>query len=57
MLIIMTTTNIQQGNEKLKSLPNPLAEEVEKHIDFLAFKHAQETQDIPEWHKEVVLNE
>lgn len=53
----MTTTNIQQGNEKLKSLPNPLAEEVEKHIDFLAFKHAQETQDIPEWHKEVVLNE
>lgn len=51
----MTTTTIKQVNAKLKSLPDALVEEVEKHIDFLAFKHSQEIQEIPEWHKEVVL--
>ena len=51
----MTATTIKQVNAKLKSLPNALVEEVEKYIDFLAFKHSQESQDIPEWHKKVVL--
>jgi hypothetical protein len=32
-----------------------LVKEVEKYIDFLAFKHSQETKGIPEWYKEVVL--
>ena len=51
----MTTTALKHVNSKLKNLPDALVEEVEKYIDFLTFKYSQETSNIPEWHKEVVL--
>jgi|JI10StandDraft_1071094.scaffolds.fasta_scaffold2567106_1 hypothetical protein len=51
----MTETAIKHVNTKLKTLPDALVEEVEKYIDFLTFKYSQESQNIPEWHKEVVL--
>jgi hypothetical protein len=51
----MTTTAIKHVNTKLKSLPDALLEEVEKYIDFLAYKYSQEIQEIPEWHKEEIL--
>jgi uncharacterized cysteine cluster protein YcgN (CxxCxxCC family) len=50
----MTATAIKHVNSKLKSLPDTLVEEVEKYIDFLAYKYSQENQDIPQWHKEIV---
>ncbi|WP_165834978.1 hypothetical protein [Flavobacterium cheongpyeongense] len=46
--LIMTATTTKRVNAKLKSLPDALVEEVEKYIDFLAFKHSQEIQEIPE---------
>ncbi len=52
----MTATALKQVNSKLKNLPDTLVEEVEKYIDFLTFKHSQETSNVPEWHKEIVLN-
>jgi len=51
----MNTTTIKQVNSKLKQLPDTLLEEVERYIDFLTFKHKQETQDIPQWQKDIVL--
>ena len=51
----MNATAIKHVNSKLKNLPDALVEEVEKYIDFLAFKYSQETQDVPQWHKDVVL--
>ena len=51
----MTTSAIKHVNIKLKNLPDTLVEEVEKYIDFLAFKYSQESQDVPQWHKDVVL--
>ncbi|HLV46871.1 MAG TPA: hypothetical protein VKY32_07510 [Flavobacterium sp.] len=51
----MNTTSIKQVNDKLKELPETLLEEVERYIDFLAFKHRQETEEIPQWHKDIVL--
>lgn len=51
----MNTTAIQHVNSKLKNLPDSLLGEVEKYIDFLAFKYSQEEQEIPQWHKEEVL--
>ena len=51
----MTTAALKHVNTKLKELPDALVEEVEKYIDFLAFKYSQETQDVPQWHKDVVL--
>ena len=51
----MATTALKHVNSKLKNLPDTLVEEVEKYIDFLTFKHSQETQKVPEWHKEIVL--
>lgn len=51
----MTTSAIKHVNSKLKNLPDALVEEVEKYIDFLAFKYSQESQDVPQWHKDVVL--
>ena len=52
----MTATALKLVNSKLKNLPDTLVEEVEKYIDFLTFKHSQETSNVPEWHKEIVLN-
>lgn len=52
----MTATALKHVNSKLKNLPDTLVEEVEKYIDFLTFKHSQETSNVPEWHKEIVLN-
>ena len=52
----MTATALKHVNSKLKNLPDTLVEEVEKYIDFLTFKHSQETSNVPEWHKETVLN-
>lgn len=51
----MTTSAIKHVNSKLKNLPDALVEEVEKYIDFLAFKYSQESQDVPQWNKDVVL--
>jgi len=51
----MSTTTIKQVNSKLKQLPVTLLEEVERYIDFLTFKLNQDTQDIPQWHKDIVL--
>ena len=51
----MNTTTIKQVNSKLKQLPDTLLEEVERYIDFLTFKYKQETQDIPQWQKDIVL--
>ena len=51
----MTTSAIKHVNSKLKNLPDALVEEVEKYIDFLAFKYSQESQDVPQWHKDAVL--
>ena len=39
----MTATALKHVNNKLKNLPDALVEEVEKYIDFLTFKHSQET--------------
>ncbi|MBP6127950.1 hypothetical protein [Flavobacterium sp.] len=52
----MTATALKHVNSKLKNLPDTLVAEVEKYIDFLTFKHSQETSNVPEWHKEIVLN-
>lgn len=51
----MNSTTIQQVNSKLKQLPETLLEEVERYIDFLTFKHKQDSEDIPKWHKDIVL--
>jgi hypothetical protein len=51
----MTTTALKNVNSKLKNLPDTLVEELEKYIDYLIFKYAQENQEIPQWHKEIVL--
>ncbi len=51
----MTTTAVKQINTKLKNLPDTLVEEVEKYIDFLAFKHAQENSTVPQWQQDIVL--
>lgn len=52
----MTATALKHVNDKLKNLPDSLIEEVESFIDFLAYKHAQESDSIPQWHKEEVLS-
>lgn len=51
----MTATTLKQVNIKLKKLPDSLINEVESYIDFLAFKHSQESNPIPQWHKEEVF--
>ncbi len=50
----MTATALKHVNDKLKNLPDSLIEEVEHYIDFLAYKHSQETNQIPQWHKDEV---
>lgn len=51
----MNTTTIKQVNSKLKQLPETLLEEVDRYIDFLTFKYKQDTEDVPQWHKDLVL--
>lgn len=51
----MDSDSLKQINYKLKQLPEKFLEEVERYIDFLTFKHKQETEDIPQWHKDLVL--
>jgi len=51
----MGSTTINQVNSKLKNLPDTLLKEVEKYIDFLTFKYNQDAQDIPQWHRDIVL--
>jgi hypothetical protein len=50
----MTATALKQVNDKLKNLPDSLIDEVESYIDFLAYKHSQESNPIPQWHKDEV---
>ncbi|WP_291114953.1 hypothetical protein [Flavobacterium sp. UBA6135] len=51
----MTTKALKQVSEKLKLLPESMIEDVENYIDFLSYKHSQESFDIPQWHKEEVF--
>jgi hypothetical protein len=50
----MTATALKHVSDKLKNLPDSLIEEVESYIDFLVFKHSQENNQIPQWHKDEV---
>lgn len=50
----MTATTLKFVNDKLKNLPDSLIEEVESYIDYLAYKHSQETNKIPQWHVDEV---
>jgi hypothetical protein len=51
----MTATALKHVNDKLKNLPDSLIDEVENYIDFLAYKYAQDSNEIPKWHKDLVL--
>ncbi|RRA95118.1 hypothetical protein [Paenimyroides viscosum] len=51
----MDSNSLKQVNYKLKQLPEKFLEEVERYIDFLTFKHKQESEDIPQWQKDLVL--
>lgn len=51
----MTATALKHVNDKLKNLPDSLIDEVENYIDFLVYKYAQDTNEIPQWHKDEVL--
>lgn len=51
----MKTTTLGQVNHKLKQLPQYLLEEVERYIDFITFKHLQDSDNaIPQWHQDIV---
>ncbi|WP_158960961.1 hypothetical protein [Myroides fluvii] len=52
----MNTTTLKQVNAKLKQLPETLLEEVERYIDFLTFKHKQDTEGVSQAHQDLVLN-
>jgi hypothetical protein len=54
----MTTTAIKKVTSKLKVLPDALLLEVEKYLDFLTYKYAQETalSKVPQWQKDLVLD-
>ncbi|SFN19487.1 hypothetical protein SAMN05421741_10252 [Paenimyroides ummariense] len=51
----MDSNSLKQVNYKLKQLPEKFLEEIERYIDFLTFKHKQETEDITQWQKDLVL--
>ena len=54
----MNATTIEQVNSKLKQLPESLLEEVERYIDFLTYKHNQETEfKLTEEQKEILDNQ
>ncbi len=55
----MNATAIQQVNNKLKSLPDTLVQEVEQFIDYLSFRYSQGSKDIvdiPQWQQDLVLD-
>ena len=53
----MNATTIEQVNSKLKQLPESLLEEVERYIDFLTYKHNQETEfELSDEQKEILNN-
>ncbi|MBY0067063.1 MULTISPECIES: hypothetical protein [Empedobacter] len=53
----MNATTIEQVNSKLKQLPESLLEEVEPYIDFLTYKHNQETEfELSDEQKEILDN-
>lgn len=54
----MTTTAIQQVNNKLKTLPDTLLKEVEQFIDYLSFRYSNKNEiaDIPQWQQDLVLD-
>ncbi|MGV0928335.1 MULTISPECIES: DUF2281 domain-containing protein [unclassified Empedobacter] len=53
----MNATTIEQVNSKLKQLPESLLEEVERYIDFLTYKHNQETEfELSDEQKEILDN-
>lgn len=53
----MNATTIEQVNLKLKQLPESLLEEVERYIDFLTYKHNQETEfELNDKQKEILDN-
>ncbi len=53
----MNATTIEQVNLKLKQLPESLLEEVERYIDFLTYKHNQETEfELSDEQKEILDN-
>jgi hypothetical protein len=54
----MNATAIQQVNNKLKSLPDTLVQEVEQFIDYLSFRYSQgnDIADIPQWQQDLVLD-
>lgn len=52
----MSATKLKQVNTKLKQLPETLLGEVERFIDFLNYKHKQDSDYIAEWQKDIVLN-
>lgn len=54
----MSNPTLKQLTSKLKQLPDTLLEEVELYVDFLTFKHKKDSgiiENIPQWHKELVL--
>ena len=54
----MNATSIEQVNSKLKQLPESLLEEVERYIDFLTYKHNQETEfELSNEQKEILDNQ
>lgn len=54
----MNATAIQQVNNKLKSLPDTLVQEVEQFIDYLSFRysHVKDIMVIPKWQQDMVLD-
>jgi len=50
----MSSTTLNKVNSKLKHLPENLLEEVDKYIEFLTFKYGEESQNVPQWHKDIV---
>ena len=50
----MAATSLNYVNDELKNLLDSLIEEVEIYIDFLAYKHAQEVNSVPQWHQDEV---
>jgi hypothetical protein len=51
----MNATTIEKVNTKLRALPDSLLQEVESYIDFLTFRQNQKGDEVPQWHKDLVL--
>jgi phosphate/sulfate permease len=46
---------ISECKSWVKNSPSPSNYSIENYIDFLAYKYAQDANEIPQWHKEEVL--